>query len=168
LVEVLTERLDYFDLPEVYLPEQRIVCNVSSEFVPTKDDPVKTQPVARAFTYQSSRNHDREGHERPTERLTLPSDLVCEIRALADLTARQRELAGQVGARIAALVPLDAVFELDHLRNEMEVARSRGAAAETINDINARLSKVHEDWTIDQAHRYRDLRSELATLVAPR
>jgi hypothetical protein len=162
LVEIVTERPDYVDLPEIYLPEQGIVCNVTSEFAPTSDDPLKSRPMARAFAWKGPRNHDRNGQQRSTERYDLPDDLAAQMVALAELTARQRELAAQVGARVAALVPLDSYYEFDELLNEMRNARSRTVDSSVLDDVQQRMDRIREgSITDDQAGRYRKLRTEV-------
>ena len=95
-VEVLWEGRMWCDIDEIWLPDQRLACNVSADH-------------ARAFDAPAPRNRDRNGHERPTERCELPSDLVAEIVELARLTREQNALAQSLPARLLPLVPLQGL-----------------------------------------------------------
>lgn len=155
-VEVLDQSRWFHDLPELWLPGQGIACNASFG-------------EARAFLSKGPRNQDRHGEERPTERCELPADVVDDIAELAAITARQRELAARVAARVAPLLPLDESYELDRLEEEMRSARSTHAASAALDDIQQRIDRIRDGTIMDRrARRAHDLRTELAAAMKAR
>lgn len=96
---------------ELYLPDHGVVCNVTSEPAPTKDDALAVRHRMHAFQ-SPIRNvfpetHDGEAKEHPAEAVTIPRELAERIVELAELTERQKRLSETVAeaARKAGVLP---------------------------------------------------------------
>lgn len=165
LVPVLVDSRFISDRAELFLPQQQLVCS-AQEHLSAAEDLWHPRYRANCFAHDGPRNHDRTG-ERPTERYELPADLVADLAALAELTARQQQLAERVGARLVELVPLDGGHESLALMYELERAAAQGVRASALADIRERAARPGT-VTDDQVQRYHYLRVELAALVAAR
>jgi hypothetical protein len=154
------EGTSFADITELYLPAQRMACNVSYELKSNKGT-LETEHVAHAFFTKEARNRDRNAMERPTERCELPPALIDRLMELAELTARQHKLAAQVGAELVAAVPLDGLHEQECLQREMALARTAPVDQEKLDELERRAKAAGED-----PQRLRDIRKDLAALVS--
>jgi hypothetical protein len=79
-----------------------VVCNVTGEPAPTKEDPFATRHRMHAFKGKIrnvfAETVNGEPQEHPTEELRIPRELAERILELADLTERQRRLAETAAA----------------------------------------------------------------------
>jgi hypothetical protein len=89
-------------IDELYLPDHGVVCNVTGEPAPTKEDPFATRHRMHAFKGKIrnvfAETVNGEPQEHPTEELRIPRELAERILELADLTERQRRLAETAAA----------------------------------------------------------------------
>jgi hypothetical protein len=162
LVDVLVESRWHGAIAELWLPDAGVACNLAS--LEWADGALQTS--ANAFAHPRARNHDREGHERPTERVALPPAVAADIVELARLTERRRALAVRVAERLAPLVALDDGHEHTEFLLALRRAHERGADAQRLAAIEQRADALRMDWTlqVDHARFYRELRGELDAL----
>src|SRR5262245_56153477 len=85
--------------------------------------------------------------QQATERYELPDDLVEDLVALADLSARQQQLAERIGARLVESVPLDSGHESQALLYELERAAAQGVQASDLAAIRERQARL-DDGTV--------------------